>query len=234
VSIARVWLNPLVVAVLLFSTSLTAAPVSRATVTLHDGLATVVANDATVAEVLDAWSRAGGTAIVNAEKMSAQRVTIELIDVPEKAALDVVLRSAAAYIAIERPEFSPVTSKYGKIVILATSVAPREPAARPSPQQPIVAPPPPALVPPPPTFVPPAPGVVQRLIGPDGHPVPDDQEGAPPPNRRAAPFGFSSGDAPPDREPAAPPPQRTRPPAGVPVPGMIVPAPQPSTPPRQP
>jgi hypothetical protein len=207
---------------LLFSSQVAAAPDTRATVTIHDGLATVVARDATVAEVLDQWARAGGTAIVNGEKMSAQRVTIELIDVPEKEALDVVLRSAAAYIAIERSAASPGVSKYGKIVILATSTAPRETAPPTAAQRPVFA------APPPPVFVPPPAGV-QHLIGPDGLPIADDQEGAPPPNRRAAPFGFSSGDAPPVREPAAPS-QTNRPPAGVPVPGMIVAPPRPSPP----
>jgi len=207
-----------VLASLLFSTlPVLSSPTAR--VTLHDGLATVVATNATVAEVLEEWSRAGGTAIVNAEQLNTQRVTIELIDVPEKQALDTVLRSAAAYLAVERPVASPSGSKYGRIVILASSVAPKE-------TRPAFAAPPPTY----PTFTPPPPGAAQRMIGPDGQPVPDDQEGAPPPNRPAAPPGFSSGDAPPDRQPATAPTTTPRAPVGVPVPGMIVAPPRPQPP----
>ena len=224
-----------ILGVLFTTIAVTTAATANATVTIHDGLATVVARNATVAEVLAEWSRVGGTAIVNGEKMSTQHVTLELIDVPEKQALDTVLRSAAAYLAIERAA-GPDASKYGRIVILATSTAPRDTSPAPAAQRPTFAPPPPpfvpppAFAPPPPTFVPPPPGGVQRLVGPDGQPVQDDQDGAPPPNRRAAPPGFSMGDAPPDRQSPTTSTPAQRAPVGVPVPGMIVAPPQPQTP----
>ena len=80
-----------ILGVLFTTIAVTTAATANATVTIHDGLATVVARNATVAEVLAEWSRVGGTAIVNGEKMSTQHVTLELIDVPEKQALDTVL-----------------------------------------------------------------------------------------------------------------------------------------------
>jgi hypothetical protein len=141
---------------------------------------------------------------------------------PERDALDLVLRSASGYVAIARASVEADLSTFDRILIMATST-------------PVTAPPGRASVPPP-VFVPPDPDVpepveastsVQRLIGPDGQPMPDDQDGAPPAVQRA-PLGYSSGDAPPaapGSAPLSPGPGRPTMPAGVSVPGMIVPPP---------
>lgn len=188
---------------------------ANATVVLHDGRVTIVARNASAAEILDEWTRAGGTTVVNADRLGSARLTIELVDVPEREALDVVLRSAAGYLAVERPVVPATLSRYERIFIMAASTPPRTPGGPAQPQQA------------PRTFEPPLffPGGAQRVVGLDGQPVPDDQEGAPPPGRVPAPSGFSNGDAP-SSPPGSAAPRATTRPIGVPVPGMIVAPPQ--------
>jgi hypothetical protein len=199
---------------------------ASSSVTIHDGLATIIAKDASAAEILAEWGRAGGTTIVNAEKLTSTRLTIELRDVPEKQALDVVLRSAGGYLAVERSAVPQLGSRYDRIFIMASSVPPRDTGPTPAQRPTFSAPQPPPFVP----FSPP--GSAQRVVGPDGRPVADDQEGAPPPNRIPAPPGFFFGD-PPSAAPRVPAPSSKSAPIGVPVPGMIVAPPQNPPPPQR-
>lgn len=216
----------LVIGLFALATSPVLSAPNDVVVTIRDGRASVTARNATVTEVLEAWSRAGGTTIVNGEQLNNARLTLQLVDVPEEQALDVILRPASGYIARTRSIVLADASRFDRVVILARSVAPQ-------PALPVPPPPSGALRPmPSPSSA--QPETVERLIGPDGAPVPDDQEGVPP-----APRGFSPGDEPPgppgfpgpsSRFPA-PSSQRT-PAVGVPVPGMIVPTPSPPPPER--
>lgn len=197
--------------------------------TIADGRVWLVARDATIAEILDEWARLGGTRIVNADRVPG-KFTIELTATPEAQALDLLLRPAGGFAASERAAGSPATrsqSRFATIVIVPRQASPALAKASPPVYQP------PAV---PVQTV--APGV-QRILGPDGQPVPDDQEDAPP-QRQVSPApsmppGFS---APPQSRPPAdaapgPTPQI---PAGAPVPGMIVQPPKgtPAVPPRPP
>jgi hypothetical protein len=227
---------------------------------MHGGRVSLSATNATPAQIFDAWSRAGGVLIVNAERMPATPLTLTLENVPEEQALETLLRPVTGYLARRRADPDPDRSVFDRIVIMPTPAAPRPvataapaPAAAPAPR------PATALFPPssPPQAQPPAqtqqqppagiqqgPGVM-RLIGPDGRPVEDDQADAPQ-------QPYTPGDRPDTRAPVArpqvpPPPaappqgtQSTPPtsaPVGVPRPGMVVPAPaqpgQPSQPQRQ-
>jgi hypothetical protein len=204
---------------------LSAAPLFAApndvVVAIRDGRATVIAKDATVSEILAAWARTGLTTIVNGDTLTGGPITLELADVPERQALDVILRSASGYIAHLRPTMMANASQFDRVAIMPRSVAPRESSAPPTPQFPT----PPAF--PQPVF---QQGGVQRLIGPDGVPVADDQDDAPPPRRLAVPPGFQPGDAPPPVPDFPVPATGGAPPSGVPVPGMMVPVPQPRQP----
>ena len=62
---------------------------------MHDGRVTVVAKDATVRQILTEWARVGQTKIVNVERIPGGPISIELTDVPEAQALDVLLRSVS-------------------------------------------------------------------------------------------------------------------------------------------
>ena len=77
-------------------------------------------------QILEEWARLGNTKIVNAEKVVGSPITLELIDVPERQALDTLLRSAAGYLAAPRPVGVMGASVYDRIMILPTS---RPPAA---------------------------------------------------------------------------------------------------------
>ena len=95
-------------------------------VTMQDGRVTVVADNVPLRQIFQEWARVGQTTVVNAEKLSGPNVTIRLVDMPEKEALDVLLRSAAGYIAAPRPVAMANAAMYDRVTIMATS---RPPAA---------------------------------------------------------------------------------------------------------
>ena len=104
----------------------------------QDGRVTLRADNAPVRTILAEWARLGGATIVNGERVVGPPVTIELTDVPERQALDVVLRNVAGYLLAPRRAGSQAASAFDRILILPTSVAPRNPppaaaAARPRP-----------------------------------------------------------------------------------------------------
>jgi hypothetical protein len=103
---------------------------------LQGGRVTMVARNATIRQVLAEWARIGQTRIVNLEKVPGGPVTLELEDVPEAKALEVLLRSVAGYIAAPRPTFVQGTSLFDRILILPTSVASPAPAAAMRPAMP--------------------------------------------------------------------------------------------------
>jgi hypothetical protein len=90
---------------------------------IANGRVTLVAQDVTIKQILDEWSRVGQTTIVGAERLVAIPVTIELTDVTEARALESLLRSASGYIAKPRGAV-PGASSYDRILIMPTSKAP--------------------------------------------------------------------------------------------------------------
>lgn len=91
--------------------------------TINNGLVTVVAQDVPVSRILSEWARVGQTRIVNGEKLMTM-VSLELIDVPEKTALAIVLRSASGFMAAERKDAVAGASAFDRIMILPFSQAP--------------------------------------------------------------------------------------------------------------
>src|SRR3954465_14206144 len=84
-------------------TLLAASPVrAELTVTMHDGLVSVNAKDVTVRQILAGWARGGQTKIVNPEGIAGGPTTLQLTDVPEEQALDILLRTASGYLAAPR------------------------------------------------------------------------------------------------------------------------------------
>jgi hypothetical protein len=107
--------------------------------TIANGRVTLIAENATISQILAEWARVGQTQIVNGEKMMGGPVTLELRDVPESKALEALLRSAAGYVVAPRITGRVGGSEYDRIVILATSRAPivsasAPPAFRPPPR----------------------------------------------------------------------------------------------------
>ena len=96
---------------------------------LRNGLVTLVARDAAVPQILDRWAQIGGTTIVNREGMKSAVVTLQLNEVPERAALAILLRDVGGYILAERMDDRQGASIIDRILILPSSTVPvRSPA----------------------------------------------------------------------------------------------------------
>ena len=174
---------------------------------IRDGRVWLTTDRATIGEILSEWARVGQTEIANGDRLAVEPLTLRLDGVPEAAALELLLRAASGYVAVEREaarQISPALSRFAKIVVLAPSarlpsnVTIETPATAPT-TMPAVARAPAAVPvrasPMPAASVPTAgatatavpdavetvPGV-RRLIGADGLPVPDDQDNTPPPS----------------------------------------------------
>jgi hypothetical protein len=215
-------------AVLALSVSAASAEVK---VTIHDGLVSIAAKDATVRQIIAEWARVGQAKVVNAERLPGGPTTIELTDVPEAQALDMLLRSAAGYVAAPRPIADANLSRFDRVVVLPTSSAPRNVAVSPQPvyQQPQFAPAADDDVdddrPQPNVQAPPTPRGPVFNTFPQQPQVVNPQTGAPVTVQGQGGFQPQPGQVP-QQQPTtftAP----SAPYGGVAVPGMMVPAPQP-------
>jgi hypothetical protein len=102
---------------------------------LHDGRVSIVAKDATVRQILAEWARVGQTKVVNVERIPGGPLTLELSDIPEAQALDVLLRSVSGYMAAPRSTAVANLSVFDRIIVMPTVAAPR-PAASAAPAAP--------------------------------------------------------------------------------------------------
>src|SRR5260221_12373562 len=91
---------------------------------IQDGRVTIVAKDATIRQILTEWARVGRTKIVNVERIPGGPMTLELKDVPETEALDVLLRTLSGYMAAPRLQFSPDASVFDAIAVMPTTAPP--------------------------------------------------------------------------------------------------------------
>jgi hypothetical protein len=108
--------------------------------TMQNGRVSLVAKDVTVRQILTEWARVGQTKIVNLERIPGGLVSLELRNMPETQALDILLRSVSGYLAAPRPIEAANLSQFDRIVVMATSAAPRAPVTG-SPQAPTFQPP---------------------------------------------------------------------------------------------
>ena len=117
--------------------ALLTASVSSADVQLqlHDGRVSIVAKDATVRQILAEWARVGQTKVVNVDRIPGGPLTLELSNVPEPQALDVLLRSVSGYMAAPRGTAAADLSMFDRIIVMPTAAAPR-PAASAAPPAP--------------------------------------------------------------------------------------------------
>jgi hypothetical protein len=199
-----------------------------------DGRVTLVARDVSVQQILAEWAKIGGTQIVNLDRISAAPVTLQLDGIPERQALEVILRSVAGYVAAPRRPENPGVSQYDRILVMAVSNPPAAPAAV---GRPVGSPPagsPPAFPPAPRDFVTPTPGPGPVFPTPTESDPEDDDAANPVPPRPGVQFPGMPVVPPPAAMPGAAQPN-ARPPSGLPtgasVPGVVVPAPQPPNPP---
>ena len=101
------------------------------TLQFNDGHVTLSAQNAPVLVIIAEWARFGAATIVNGDRVAGLPVTLELTAVPERQALDIVLRGVAGYMLAPRQAGSRSTSAFDRIVILPTSVAPKNPPPAP-------------------------------------------------------------------------------------------------------
>jgi hypothetical protein len=94
---------------------------------LSNGRVTLHAQNAPVRTILAEWSKAGGVKIINGDGIAGAPLTLDLEAVPERQALDIVLRGVSGYVLAARQPGIPGASMYDRIMILPTSVAPRNP-----------------------------------------------------------------------------------------------------------
>jgi len=194
--------------------------------TIGNGRVSIVAKDATLRQILTEWARVGQTRIVNVERIPGGPMTLELKDVPEDQALDLLLRSVSGYLAAPRPLMIANASRFDRIVVMPTLAAPRAPREVVAAARTIVnAPPQPA---------PdddaddgrPAPNVpTPNPRGPVFNSFPQPRVVNPQQQPVAVPGAYPPQQTEPGSEPAAAPGTPSMPPGTVSTPGMIAPAP---------
>jgi hypothetical protein len=213
-----------------------AAPASAQPVQLrfHDGLVTLSTQNAPLRAILAEWARLGGTTVVNGERVAGPPLTLELNAVPERQALDVLLRGVAGYMLAPRAGLAPGASVFDRVIILPTSSGPRNAPPPPGlggrpgvpqpqlPQMP-VQPDPEDLEEDPPQDVPPD---EPPVVNPTGRPLPQPRDIVQP-NGRPQPFETQPE---PEDDPSAQPAPQSGNPFGLPTgttarPGVVTPVP---------
>ena len=91
---------------------------------IQDGLVSISAKNATVRQILAEWAKIGQTQIVNLERIPGDPITIELKNISEERALDVLLRMVSGYMAAPRAVAVANASRFDRIIVLPTSAAP--------------------------------------------------------------------------------------------------------------
>src|SRR5437867_7205142 len=78
----------------------------RIVLEFNGNLVTLHTQDAPVSTILAEWARLGGTTVVNGDRLAGLLVTLDLIAVPERRALAIVLRDVPGYLLAQRAEGS--------------------------------------------------------------------------------------------------------------------------------
>ena len=194
-----------------------------------DGRVALKATDVSLRQVLSEWARLGQTKVVGLEKLTGGPITLELTDVPEKQALEILLRSVAGYVAAPRRAMSSTAmSRFDRLVLLPTSIASAAPIGGPRPA--VFSPTPPTPFPDPIQLAneepesndSPGPAGVP-VLNPNGEPpnpaaFPAGPGGLMPGQLRAPGTDNSNGPAPPDGPPVGTAPLLTTRPGVIPVP----------------
>jgi hypothetical protein len=91
---------------------------------MQGGRVTLIADNVPVRQILQEWARVGQTKIVNVERLSGPNLTLQLVNTPERDALDIILRSASGYIAAPRPAPIANAATYDRITIFISTARP--------------------------------------------------------------------------------------------------------------
>ena len=190
-----------------------AAAAGELKLSIANGRATLIATDVPPQQILAEWARLGQTNIVNGDRIMGPNLTLQLIDRPEREVLDVVLRTAAGYVAAPRNGAVATLSVYDRILILPTSQAPAyNPAAMSTP-----------------TFQRPQMPMPMPVPMPDDDPVNHPNAPMPMPVQGAPGMPMPQGGVPPDPQTQSTPGMPQQQPQTLPRPGML-PQPPPGMP----
>jgi hypothetical protein len=177
--------------VLAGATSAGAQSARKLEITFNDGKVTIIAENVTVRDVLQEWSRKGGSRIVNADRLGGAALPyLEFRDEPEAAVLRSLLRDVPGYGAAPRIAPDAASSTIAAVFILASRSVPVSGAS--SAGAPMVQAPPPSTPQPAPqplqgspdSEIPPA-----RQIGELPPSTPGGQSNTNSPNLRSGPGG---------------------------------------------
>ena len=204
--------------------ALTATPAAaEVALAINGGRVSLSAKDATVSQILAEWAKVGQTKIVNGERVSGGPVTLELTNVTEVEAIEILLRSAGGYLLAPRRTPTTNGSRYDRILVLPMSAGPRASVA------PTPAPTPGRTLPQPQI----APQFIQQAPQPGDNGDPQERAVAPTAGQNVRPPVFNTFPQQPPPQGTGTPPPSTRgstvtAPVGVATPGMVVPVPQPA------
>ena len=95
---------------------------------MSNGRVTLHAQNVPLRAILAEWSKLGGARIINGDAVAGAPLTLDLEGVPERQALDIILRGVSGYVLAARQPGTAGVSMYDRIMILPTSVAPRNPS----------------------------------------------------------------------------------------------------------
>ena len=188
---------PALAVVALSASSLAAQTAMPATpgvsLVIKDGRVTLKAEQASVRQILAEWERQGQIKVVGADKLVGAPVTLTLVDLPEKQALEIVMRGVPGYMAIDRVAHADAApagaSRYDRVVVMARATTPVPAAAigaaaagrgMPSPAQPPAAFQQTMPEPMPQAFAPPVGDEGVVAAGPDRNDVEQFQQAEPP------------------------------------------------------
>src|SRR5262249_548697 len=73
---------------------------------IDGGRLSLGAREATPAQILSEWARIGATQILNADRLSSIPLNLQLTNISEEDALEVLLRSAGGFVARRRSDKS--------------------------------------------------------------------------------------------------------------------------------
>ena len=92
---------------------------------MQGGHVSLSAKNATIRQILAEWERVGETKVVNGERSPGGLVTLELPNMPEQQALDIILRTASGVLFAPRTESAAGNvSAFAQIILMPPSVAP--------------------------------------------------------------------------------------------------------------
>jgi hypothetical protein len=109
------WLLALAVAL---QPGLAAAQASHVSLTIDEHGVTLDAREATIGAILQEWERVGGIKVMAPETLNDGPVTLQLTNVPEREAFDILLRGAGGYVLGPRTAGTVGASQFGMLVLV--------------------------------------------------------------------------------------------------------------------